>query len=171
MKLSDSRSIDQLRDFFDGTQAVAFAVVTNKDERYRWMQQTLIKFRYRRLSKADKGIVIGYLMKVSGYSRQQVTRLIGKNIQFGQLWRRYRFEDVQTPYEKFKSLSDAAQNLKASVTIETLDAIAAQCSDNEAARRLRTARKKLFFQSTNCSGLKLKGKEHRSIAPIFQLRD
>ena len=94
MKLSDSRSIDQLRDFFDGTQAVAFAVVTNKDERYRWMQQTLIKFRYRRLSKADKGIVIGYLMKVSGYSRQQVTRLIGKYIQFGQLWRRYRFEDM-----------------------------------------------------------------------------
>ena len=94
MKLSDSRSIDQLRDFFDGTQAAAFAVVTNKDERYRWMQQTLIKFRYRRLSKADKGIVIRYLMKVSGYSRQQVTRLIGQYIQFGQLRRRYRYEDM-----------------------------------------------------------------------------
>ena len=94
MKLSDLRSIDQLRDFLEGTQAAAFAVVTNKDERYQWMQQTLIKFRYRRLSKADKGIVIGYLMKVSGYSRQQVTRPIGQYIQFGRLRRRYRYEDV-----------------------------------------------------------------------------
>ena len=55
MKLDDLRSIDQLRDFLEGTQDVAFAVLTGKDERYRWMQQTLITFRYRRLSKADKG--------------------------------------------------------------------------------------------------------------------
>ena len=62
-----------------------FAVVTDKDERYQWIQQTLIKLRYGRLSKADKGIVIRYLMKVSGYSRKQVTRLIGQYIQFGQV--------------------------------------------------------------------------------------
>ena len=49
MKLDDLRSIDQLRDFLEGTQDVAFAVLTGKDERYRWMQQTLIKFRYRRI--------------------------------------------------------------------------------------------------------------------------
>ena len=80
MKLDDLRSIDQLRDFLEGTQEVAFAVLTGKDERYRWMQQTLIKFHYRRLSKADKGIVFRYLMKISGYSRQQVSRLIGQYI-------------------------------------------------------------------------------------------
>ena len=77
MKLDDLRSIDQLRDFLEGTQAVAFTVVTNKDERYQWMQRTLIRFGYRQLSKADKGIVIRYLIKISGYSRQQVSRLIG----------------------------------------------------------------------------------------------
>ena len=88
MKLNDLRSIDQLRDFLDGTQAVVFAVVTDKDERYQWIQQSLIKLRYGRLSKADKGIAIRYLMKVSGYSRQQVTRLIGQYIQFGQVRRR-----------------------------------------------------------------------------------
>ena len=38
MKLNDLRSINQLRDFLEGTKAVAFAVVTNKDERYQWMQ-------------------------------------------------------------------------------------------------------------------------------------
>ena len=88
MKLNDLRSIDQLRDFLDGTQAVVFAVVTDKDKRYQWIQQTLIKLRYGRLSKADKGIIIRYLMKVSGYSRQQATRLIGQYIDCGQLRRR-----------------------------------------------------------------------------------
>ena len=83
MKLDDLWSIDQLRDFLEGAQEVAFAVLTGKDERYRWMQQTLIKFGYRRLSKADQGIVIRYLMKMSGYARQQVTRLIGQYIHSG----------------------------------------------------------------------------------------
>ena len=63
-------------------------MVIDKVERYQWIQQTLIQFRYRRLSKADKGIVIRYLMKVSGYSRQQITRLIGQYIDFGRLKRR-----------------------------------------------------------------------------------
>ena len=56
---------------------------------------------------------------------------------------------------------------KASVTIETLDAFAAQYSDNEAANRLRSARKQLFFQSTNCNGLKLKGKRVQVYSPYF----
>ena len=63
----------------------------------------------------------------------------------GRQRRCYRYEDVQTPFEKLKSLANAEQNLKASVTIETLDAFAVQYSDNEAADRLRSARKKLFF--------------------------
>ena len=107
MKLDDLRSIDQLRDFLEGTQAVAFTVVTNKDERYQWMQRTLIRFGYRQLSKADKGIVIRYLIKISGYSRQQVSRLIGQYVHCGRLrrrqctirgfQRRYTDEDVALP--------------------------------------------------------------------------
>ena len=63
MKLDGLWNIDQLRDFLEVALEVAFAVLTSKDERYRLMQQTLIKFGYRRLSNADKGIVIRYLMK------------------------------------------------------------------------------------------------------------
>ena len=90
----------------------------------------------------------------------------------GRQRRRYRYGDVQTPYEKLKSLPDAEQNLKAGVTIETLDAFAAQYSDNEAAERLRSARKKLFFSNRRtATDSSLKEKEHRSIVPIFQLTD
>ena len=51
---------------------------------------------------------------------------------------------MSTPYEKLKSLPDAAQFLKPGVTFATLDALAAAMSDNEAARRLNEARALLF---------------------------
>ena len=40
------------------------------------MQHKLIRFDYMTISKADEGIVIRYLIKVTSYSRQQVTHLI-----------------------------------------------------------------------------------------------
>jgi hypothetical protein len=49
---------------------VAFSVISDKDACYRWIQGELVKFRYLRLSRQGKGVVIRYLMKISGYSRQ-----------------------------------------------------------------------------------------------------
>ncbi len=53
-----------------------------------------------------------------------------------------------TPYEKLKSLPNAAAFLKPDMTFEKLDQTAAAMSDNEAAETLNAARKKLF-QSIN----------------------
>ena len=58
--------------------------------------------------------------------------------------KRYRYEKMMTPYEKFKSLPEASQYLKPSVTFEQLDAIAASMSDNESAAALNKARLHLF---------------------------
>jgi transposase len=76
MKLEELTSIDQLTQFLDGTQAVIFKINTAKKERYQWIQHELVRFQYPLLNKASKGIVIRYLIKVTGYSRQQITRLI-----------------------------------------------------------------------------------------------
>ena len=51
---------------------------------------------------------------------------------------------MMTPYEKFKSLPEAAQYLKPGMTFGDLDAQARAISDNEAARRLNNARNLLF---------------------------
>jgi UDP-N-acetylenolpyruvoylglucosamine reductase len=69
-------TIEQLSQFLDGTQAVIFKVNTLKEERYQWIQHELLRFDYRALSKIKKGVVIRYLIKVSDYTRQQITRLI-----------------------------------------------------------------------------------------------
>tara|TARA_B110000977_G_C11004043_1_gene465007 strand:- start:42 stop:1301 length:1260 start_codon:yes stop_codon:yes gene_type:complete len=90
MKLKDLCTISQLAEFLTGTQAVAFTVADSKDSCYRWIQGELVKFSYLTLSKHDKGVVIHYLMTVTGYSRQQLTRLIKQYRITGRLRRQQR---------------------------------------------------------------------------------
>ena len=45
-------TLDQVRQFLEGTEAVSFQI-ESKDARYRWLQHTLVKFRYLQLSKTD----------------------------------------------------------------------------------------------------------------------
>ena len=66
----------------------------------------------------------------------------------GKIRKRYLFENMMTPYEKLKSLPKAKGFLKSGITFVQLDQTASRISDNEAARQLNEARKKLF-QSIN----------------------
>jgi hypothetical protein len=83
MKLEQLNTLGAISQFLEGTQAVAFNVATSKQERYRWVQSTLVKHRYIQLSKADKGIITRFLIKVTGYSRAQAKRLIKQYVQTG----------------------------------------------------------------------------------------
>jgi len=62
----------------------------------------------------------------------------------GRLRKRYHYEDMMTPYDKLKSLPEAHTHLKPGIRFEDLDAIAFQCSDNEAAFLLQQAKAALF---------------------------
>ena len=90
MNEKDLVSLKQVAQFLDGTQSVAFTVLSDKDDRYRWIQRTLIRFDYDKLKRADKGLLIQYLIKISGYSRQQLTRLIKQYRCGGKVIRRQR---------------------------------------------------------------------------------
>lgn len=83
MSTEQLTTIDAIKQFLEGTQAVAFSVATNKQERYRWVQKTLVKHGYLLLGKADKGTVTRYLMKVTGYSLAQTKRLIRQYVKKG----------------------------------------------------------------------------------------
>ena len=78
MNANDLTSIEQVRDFLAGTQRVAFEVAGDKQSRYDWLRRTLVKFDYLTCDKADKGTLMSYLMKVSGYSRAQVKLVTGR---------------------------------------------------------------------------------------------
>ena len=58
--------------------------------------------------------------------------------------KKYPYDSMMTPYDKFKSIDNAEQYLKPGMSILKLDAIAYRVSDNEAAEQLQVARKQLF---------------------------
>lgn len=62
----------------------------------------------------------------------------------GKQIKRYRVEDMMTPYDKLKSLSDAELYLKPNISFQWLDALANRHSDLDAWKHLRNARKVLF---------------------------
>ncbi|QJD31248.1 integrase [Methylococcus geothermalis] len=62
----------------------------------------------------------------------------------GRMRKRYRYEDMMTPYEKLRSLPEVQRFLKPGLTLEKLETIAFACSDNEAAQHLNQARATLF---------------------------
>jgi hypothetical protein len=79
VKLHSQRlqTLDEIRAFLDGATALDFKV-PSRDEAYDWIEGSLHQLGYRRLGKADKGLIREYLAKVSGFSRAQVTRLISQ---------------------------------------------------------------------------------------------
>ena len=56
----------------------------------------------------------------------------------------YRYENMMTPYDKFKSLPGAEDYLKPGTRFEILNKVAHQISDNQAADQLQKARQELF---------------------------
>jgi len=94
------QTIEQVRQFLEGSEAVEFRGVTAK-EKYRWIEEVLIRFRYHRLKREEKGVIRRYIQKVTGYSRSQASRLVREYQQTGRLrrtqYRRHRFARKYSP--------------------------------------------------------------------------
>ncbi len=94
--MNDERlqTIEEVRQFLAGSEALDFGGVS-VEERYRWIETVLVRFKYHQLKRAGKGVIRRYIEKVSGYSRAQVSRLIREYKQRGQLgkaqYKRRRF--------------------------------------------------------------------------------
>jgi DNA-binding transcriptional MerR regulator len=93
MNIDNLKNITQMEEFLEGSQAIAFAVAANADERYLFIGKVLKRFSYTRLKRKEKGVVIKFLMKISGYSRQQITRLITQYSNSNTIVRQQRTEN------------------------------------------------------------------------------
>lgn len=80
------QTLAQVRAFLDGTTEVAFRVP--KAERNQFIERVLKRFGYSPHSKADKGVLLRYLERMTGLSRQQVTRLVRQYRRDGKLSKR-----------------------------------------------------------------------------------
>ncbi len=89
MNDSHIETLEQVRQFLDGA-AVIKITIPSKTECYRWIREVLVRFQYRTLGKADKGLIRRYLQQISGYSRAQIARLIKQYQKTGRIQRRQR---------------------------------------------------------------------------------
>ncbi len=96
------QTVGQVRKFLEGSEAVEFRGLTAK-EKYYWIEEVLIRFKYHLLKRDEKGVIRRYVEKVTGYSRSQVSRLIAEYKRTGRLkkteYRRHRFPRRYTPSE------------------------------------------------------------------------
>jgi len=81
-------TLAQVKAFLDGTAEGAFRVP--KTERHRFIERVLTRFDYARHGRAAKGVLLRYLERMTGLSRQQVTRLARQYRQGGTLAHRHR---------------------------------------------------------------------------------
>jgi len=94
------QTIEQVRQFLGGSEALEFRVLS-VGEKYDWIEEVMIRFRYHRLKRAEKGVIRRYIGRITGYSRSQVSRLITEYKRRGRLkrmpYQRHRFPRKYTP--------------------------------------------------------------------------
>src|SRR5713101_5730552 len=80
MQKVDQLTLDQMREFVKGSRSLGFSA-PQREGVYGFIERILKAQKYQRLSRGQKGIVRSFLVKMSGLSRAQVTRWVGRWIQ------------------------------------------------------------------------------------------
>lgn len=103
VRQADELNLDQMCEFLQGSREIEFAVET-RSEVYQFVEGVLRYQHYGQLGKSDRGIIRAYLIKLTGLSRAQATRLIGRWTETRQVQplparrpnfpRRYRSTDI-----------------------------------------------------------------------------
>jgi hypothetical protein len=77
MRSGERLSLEQIRAFLKASEEFRFEGSKRK-EVYEWVTQTLVEHEYSGQRREAKGVLRQYLGKMTGLSRAQVTRLIGR---------------------------------------------------------------------------------------------
>ena len=83
MEEAKLQTLVQIKAFLDGTSEVIFRVP--KEEHNQFIGRVLKRFGYAPHGRVDKGILLRYIERMTGLSRQQVTRLVRQYRKDGKL--------------------------------------------------------------------------------------
>ena len=86
MEEAKLQTLEQVRAFLNGTSEVSFRVP--KVERNQFIERVFKRFGYAPNGRADKGVLLRYIERMTGLSRQQVTRLVRQYRKDGKLSKR-----------------------------------------------------------------------------------
>jgi hypothetical protein len=77
-------SLEQIRAFLEASEEVHFEG-ERREEIYGWISRTLQVHSYGQQSRRNRGLLRRYTEKLTGLSRAQVTRLIGRYLKSGEV--------------------------------------------------------------------------------------
>ena len=82
LQIERLRTIEQLKAFVAGSAPVDCKPL-DRESAYDFVRRTLVAFDYHRQGKADRGCVRRYIVKVTGLSPAQLTRLVARHAETG----------------------------------------------------------------------------------------
>ena len=119
------RTVEQVRQVVAGTQALQFQRALDDTGRYAWIQSVLGRFDYARLKRPDRGAVLAYVQRLSGFSRAQVTRLVARWVSGKPLVKHYRAPEHA--YARRYTALDVALLVEVDRAMGTLSGAATAC--------------------------------------------
>ena len=125
MNEAQIRTVEQVRQVLEGTQALEFKAAADDEGRYAWIEAVLKRLDYRRLKRGARGTVLFYLRRLSGYSRAQVTRLVSRWMDGHALTKSYR--RPEHAFARRYTVADAALLAEVDRDMETLSGPATAC--------------------------------------------
>ena len=78
MNESKLKTIEQIREFLTGTTAVTFSIPADESTLRAFVGSVIRRFGYFRLAKGQRGVLFAYLRRLTGYSRQHLSRLLAQ---------------------------------------------------------------------------------------------
>jgi transposase InsO family protein len=123
---AESLSLEQIRVFLEASEEVHFEG-KEREEIYGWISRTLQFHGYRQQKRRNRGLLRCYVEKLTGLSRAQVTRLIGRYFKSGAVkeasYRRHRFAQRYTrgDIELLASVDEAHETLSGPATKRILE--------------------------------------------------
>lgn len=72
------KTLEQIREFLTGTTDVVFSIPTDEPTLHAFVASVLKRFGYFRRRKGQRAVLIAYIRRLCGYSRQHVSLLIAQ---------------------------------------------------------------------------------------------
>ncbi len=126
MHEAEKLSLDQIEAFLRASQGIRFEGET-QEQVYHWIEQVLCRQQYSKQSRHARGLLRRYLAKMTGLSRAQVTRLIGRYRESGAVqpvrYRRHRFPQrySRADIELLAAVDEAHESLSGPATRRILE--------------------------------------------------
>jgi len=123
---AEKLSLGEIQAFLSASETIRFKGETQA-QIYHWIEQVLGRQEYHQQSRPARGLLRNYVVKMTGLSRAQVTRLIARYRKSGSLqpapYRRHRFPQRYTraDIELLATVDEAHDNLSGPATRRILE--------------------------------------------------